>query len=403
MSCRSHQWKRHNLRPAQSQVGGSSESLHGVRADDCSIRPRPRMACLIFDRASRFVAFMLTPGGCLRFACRRHDAMCAQLNLCISALPTGIGAGNKGHHLSVLVAVSAFCAVSSLPRILRSCLSEGGCDSRRSSTVPWPSCNVARLHIQYAVSPAAPCWKCTSRISSRHDPLTHSQARGKGRSRLTTHRSTMLSSRTANSNKEYLDTFLRAVGEEKAGILLSQDRRIMTSNTRAFLHSIAEQRPINLTEATGLHSTHRGTHAEATVLIVENIDLKWIATLGVAFNIDSSFFAEHAINPRGATPWKAIFGKWSKDHCKPSRKSLKQYIPQDRAEPTTSIVQSWHIDGVIEHDQYRRGSHRDSTLNDHNFLPRTTAYDETYGWSSSTRISYVLLHPALCGQLNHHG
>jgi len=205
-----------------------------------------------------------------------------------------------------------------------------------------------------------------------------------------------MEARNTNLHRIYRDAFFQGIGQEKAETLLSQNRRLVTSNTRASVHSIPKQRSISLSEAARLQGSTTGSHGEGTALIVENIDLQWITTLGVALNIDPSFFAEHVKNPRGAIPWKAIFGNWSRDHSKPLQCNLSSYSVQDADEIESCMVQSWHVDGVVEYDQYGCRSQRNATLHDNNHIPRTVAYDELYGWSSSTRISYMLVRPQLC-------
>jgi hypothetical protein len=189
-----------------------------------------------------------------------------------------------------------------------------------------------------------------------------------------------------------LQAFFDVVGGE-AKAVLERRCRLPGSDTRASLHDTRRQRPVSLGE---ICHWARSDVPEAAVLIVENINLQWITSLATTLRIDPSFFAEHAVNPRGATPWHAIFGHWSRDHSKPVQRKLTRYELSDHSRPSDQLLRSWHIDGVIEYDQCLRKPSKSSTLSDCNNMPRTLSYDENYGWSCSTRISYLRARPNLC-------
>jgi hypothetical protein len=169
--------------------------------------------------------------------------------------------------------------------------------------------------------------------------------------------------------------------------------RNSTTSPRVFYHDIQQQTAIGLTEVQRLAETCDPVNA---VLVVENIDLKWLVDLGVAFKIDPTFFAEHTYNPCGLTPYKAVFGKWSAHHMKPVQTRTLFGSRSRQSEPENGKRTSWHIDGVLEYsnDWDKHGKHL--MLRDPNFLHRISAYDEEYGWSTNTRISYSLVKEGLC-------
>jgi len=69
--------------------------------------------------------------------------------------------------------------------------------------------------------------------------------------------------------------------------------------TKAAYRDIHTQRYLDLTQiATFAESENH----ENGALVIENVDLNWCVTLGVAFGIDHTFFADHTSNPPGDTP-----------------------------------------------------------------------------------------------------
>jgi hypothetical protein len=106
-------------------------------------------------------------------------------------------------------------------------------------------------------------------------------------------RKILMESPPQSPEAEYIDEFYRWVGEERAEPIRNRCRSQFTTSTRAVRHTVQEQHPVSLTQVARLARVHP---QENTILVVENADLNWIATLGLTFHLDPFFFAQHASN-----------------------------------------------------------------------------------------------------------
>lgn len=172
----------------------------------------------------------------------------------------------------------------------------------------------------------------------------------------------------------------------------SQNRNLRA--TKASYRDIHTQRYLDLTQiATFAESENH----ENGVLVIENVDLNWCVALGVAFGIDHTFFADHASNPPGDTPWEAVIGDWSGDRRKPSQNGRMSISSTNQDDATESVRGCWHVDGVLMYELVGSRQHTQPELTNKNFVHRPTPYSKDRGWSSGTQISYILAKSNLCG------
>ncbi|KAI0008210.1 hypothetical protein F4779DRAFT_588304 [Xylariaceae sp. FL0662B] len=160
------------------------------------------------------------------------------------------------------------------------------------------------------------------------------------------------------------------------------------SATRAWFCDKTQEAFLKLTDLARLERP--GITRDAAVIVVENVSLDWIATLGTIFNIDVEFFCEYVSTPEGSSPWKAVFDPSGSDIKRPMRLC---HIPEpannldhrhNSAHPT---MESHHIDGVFElgqPDQLRSSPY----FIGNNFIHRRVENHAPFGWEASTRISY---------------
>jgi hypothetical protein len=163
--------------------------------------------------------------------------------------------------------------------------------------------------------------------------------------------------------------------------------------TRACYHNVHAQKQLSLPE---IAAYVENNNLENGVLVVENVNLEWCIALGVAFGIDHTFFAEHASNPPGDTPWEAVIGDWSEDRRKPSQNGQNPASSNRQRNAAEDLRDRWHVDGVLEYEPLEKGQYARSGLANTNLLPRSTSYSEDYGWTVGTRVSYILASPRLC-------
>ena len=163
--------------------------------------------------------------------------------------------------------------------------------------------------------------------------------------------------------------------------------------TRACYYNIHAQKPLSLPE---IATFAENNDLENGVLVVENVSLEWCTTIGVALGIDHTFFAEHASNPPGDTPWEAVIGDWSEDRRKPSQNGQHSTSSNRQRNAIEDLRDRWHVDGVMEYELLGKEQYAQSGLANTNLLPRSTSYSKGYGWSVGTRVSYILANPSLC-------
>ena len=202
------------------------------------------------------------------------------------------------------------------------------------------------------------------------------------------------------SKGAYLAALDEHIEKEKAGSILSKSGRRSASTTRVFYHKVQQQQMVSLADFEKLNVVGDPDYA---VLVVENIELNWIATLGVALNIDPYFFAEHILSPQGQsgqTPWFTIFGKSSASWRRPIQNGLRPAHPLQPLDAAVDTRKSWHVDGVFQYEGLRTTSQGQIALIDPNHMSRQVACDEDYGWQATTRISYCLVRPDLCTHIS---
>jgi hypothetical protein len=163
--------------------------------------------------------------------------------------------------------------------------------------------------------------------------------------------------------------------------------------TRACYHNVHAQKQLSLPE---IAAYVENNNLENGVRVVKNVNLEWCITLGVAFGMDHTFFAEHASNPPGDTPWEAVMGNWSEDRRKPSQNGQHPASSARQGDAADGLRDRWHVDGVLEYELLGKGQYAQSGLASTNPLPRSTSYSKDYGWSVGTRVSYILANPSLC-------
>jgi hypothetical protein len=163
--------------------------------------------------------------------------------------------------------------------------------------------------------------------------------------------------------------------------------------TKASYHNVHVQQHLDLAQ---IPSFAGSGNSENCVLVVENVDLKWCVTLGLAFGIDHTFFVEHASNPPGNTPWEAVIGDWSGDRRKPSENGRVPTSSANQADVAEAPRDRWHVDGVLEYKPVNNGQDINSELASTNFVHRMTSYSKDFGWSAGTRVSFILVKRHLC-------
>jgi len=163
--------------------------------------------------------------------------------------------------------------------------------------------------------------------------------------------------------------------------------------TKASYHNAHAQLYLDLAQITTFAESR---NPENGVLVIENVDLNWCVALGLAFGVHHTFFAEHASNPPGNTPWDAIIGDWSGGRRKPSQNGRMSTPSTNQDDATKGFRSRWHVDGVFEYKPVGNGQNVQSKPTNTNFVHRMTSYNKYYGWSASTRISYILARPSLC-------
>lgn len=77
---------------------------------------------------------------------------------------------------------------------------------------------------------------------------------------------------------------------------------------------------------------------DPVVIVVENINLKWMIELHTRLHIDVAFFREHARNPMEGDIWKAAF----------SSSAEGQRTLTEEAKKAEDTHRFWHVDGVFE-------------------------------------------------------
>lgn len=184
--------------------------------------------------------------------------------------------------------------------------------------------------------------------------------------------------------QRYLQEFRHGLDESKFSTILQ--RSSSSALPKTSYHTVKAIRQLSSQEI------HLPSAIDSpAVLVVENINLDWIGTLGLQLGLDPAFFVEHAFTLSvDVEPWDAIFGKWSADHRKPTQKSTARYGTAAGPGTHDHDIESRHVDGVIEFDRPRGSKRRRSeeASSGGNTLPRLSVSDEDEIWQTTTRISY---------------
>lgn len=110
-----------------------------------------------------------------------------------------------------------------------------------------------------------------------------------------------------------------------------------------------------------------------SICIVENISSGLIDSLGAAWDLDATFFVEHATNPNKEE-------LWSKIDAPAVYQEAKRYS---------------HLDGIFEYHDIEISPQE--TLNSfRNMFPRHCFKDSAWPIQSNSRISYYRVNPWLC-------
>lgn len=159
--------------------------------------------------------------------------------------------------------------------------------------------------------------------------------------------------------------------------------------TRAFYYDSGQQKNLALFDIASL--VGRNGQENATMIVIENINPHWRVELSRIFDIDATFFDEHALNPEGPSPWRAIFGP---KQLRPTQRI--NYNSHQSPKLTTTMI--WHVDGVYscEFSETDRVNPKTSRMEDPKFNQRRLEYDFQYGWQANTRLSHCQVNDNIC-------
>lgn len=116
----------------------------------------------------------------------------------------------------------------------------------------------------------------------------------------------------------------------------------------------------------------KGNRERFAVCLVENICPEWIASLGVEWGLDPTFFIEHAARCTGKPLWSNVM------------------LPDVHVTDQHSVARRhWYIEGVLSNLSTNKPYERR--------MQRGMQLDELrYGLQATTRISYYRVHHRLC-------
>lgn len=191
-----------------------------------------------------------------------------------------------------------------------------------------------------------------------------------------------MASSSPRSDAEYIDAFWACFSPEQAATISPEAGRMRPFSATATTATYCTQHKHTLLKLADLsHSNHHVKLWDA-VVIIENTDLAWISALGRAWDIPPSFFAGHASNPSGASPWLCIFGKSLAERKKPI---MTEIAPASLNTCSWDKIQFWHVDGIYHYEETTQARLVD--INNHNFIRRLTGQNPEHGLHYSTRIS----------------
>jgi hypothetical protein len=93
---------------------------------------------------------------------------------------------------------------------------------------------------------------------------------------------------STTAHEAYLQKFYSSLPQDQVS-KIDKARSESRSSALASFHTIREQRPFNLEELCQVTDI---SHSEGVVIVIENIDQHWIASLGVAWEIHPSFLLD---------------------------------------------------------------------------------------------------------------
>ncbi|KAK8876857.1 NAD(P)-binding protein, partial [Apiospora arundinis] len=140
--------------------------------------------------------------------------------------------------------------------------------------------------------------------------------------------------------------------------------------------------------------TSANSKDHSSVILIEDISLDWIVTLGCTFDIHTSFFFRYLTSSQGPSPWKAVFGNAVSDHKRPTRFNHPKHINLGQVYRGPSMF-SYHIDGVFQLGQsdqmrscprFRAGT---------SIIHRRIENHALFGWEAATRMSYCQINENL--------
>jgi hypothetical protein len=188
---------------------------------------------------------------------------------------------------------------------------------------------------------------------------------------------------TQHAKDDYLVTFYAYLSKQKASAISNRARVLPLSSTTASLYTRHKHTCLALGDIRPLDQG--GLTPTDTVLVVENINPHWIATLGIAWDVVPSFFAEHASNPTGNPLWHAIFGTSTLEREKPMIKEVTQAIQPSQF---WDKAHYWNVDGILSYRKPHSATRAIGRVAHQNFIRREGENSNKYGSQSSTRVSF---------------
>jgi hypothetical protein len=123
-------------------------------------------------------------------------------------------------------------------------------------------------------------------------------------------------------------------------------------------------------------------HRRAAICIIENVSPAYIGVLGPSWNIDPSFFANHAKHSNKGHFWDRPV-RWS-------------WVPDDQDPNIMSKQPYRHLDGMFEYHHLDNMQDAPKLRHFPNTFPRDCFKQLNYPVQSNTRISYCRAQPNLC-------
>jgi hypothetical protein len=198
--------------------------------------------------------------------------------------------------------------------------------------------------------------------------------------------------------RSYMSCFDKELSTLDSSIRIRETASNQASQGATLAHYYGPGQPVQL-ELPLLLKALDQQHGERAILLIENIDLEAIVTLGIALDIPARFFANHLQNPAGSSMWHSIFG--SSDFRNSNLLRHKHLKNSASAGPTGQTGQTgshdhrrtkecWHVDGVLQIAVSGGTNARREDLMVRNNVMRNVEVNRSYGYQGNTRISCIL-------------